>query len=1027
MPATSSLVLGSLALGPVQFESPEWLMLLPICLGLSVWMARRSLSGLASVTRVVSLAVRLLVMTLLIGALAEPSWRQISKDVAVTVVLDTSESVPTAKQAEVDRYIQAASELHERKEDRMGVVTAAKDAVVQALPTRLNKSLVRQSVGAIDATNLASAVRMAMAGMPKDAANRIVLATDGNETVGSILQAAEVAKALGIPIDVLPLKYKYTNEVLLDRLSVPASAREGENVNLHVVLRSITPATGRLSILQNGEALDLDPDAAGLSKQISLKEGLNVLQVPVAALRSGPQKFAAVFEPDTTGGKAGGDSILENNKALAVTFVSGQGKVLILSESAQAAQPLVDALTSSQIRVEVRTSAQAPASLTELNAYDAVIMMDQSAYTYSQQQQEDLRQYVHDTGGGLIMVGGPNSFGAGGWIGSPLEDALPVNLDIPSKRQMPKGALALVIHSCEMPEGVFYGKKVCQAAVESLSRADLAGIIEYSWSGATEWVHKLAPVGDGSALKRSINKLMFGDMPDFTPSLELAYKGLKDADAGQKHVIMISDGDPQIPTDSLLQKFEDARISISTVGVFPHGGSDTGRMKYISERTKGRHYVVDTEKELASIPQIFMKEAQTVRRSLLWEGSPFTPTLVPGLSDSLRGIGSVPAISGYVVTAEREGLALVSMKGKEGDPIHAQWQYGLGKVVAFTSDAATRWNSAWVSWSGYRSFWEQNVRWTMRPGGSANVRVLTENRGDQTVVTVEALDSKGERLNFANFKGRLALPDGKGLDVDLKQVGPGRYQGAVATDRPGSYVLSLRYAAADEAVQGGVIEGSVQAAVTRPFADEYRMLEDNTPLLMQVASLTGGRVLEWKPETENPWSRDGLTMPVSLQPIWQFIAVLGVGLFLIDVGVRRVRIDIPAMVRATMAAFGRGSVKSNQQLTGLRAAREAAKAKIANRGSGDQALSATELEAQAKAAVKLAQEVSKAKFEASPEQVRKTQQSTVIMGGAESRVTPQAVKPRPVDAPTNQPPSPPGEGMSRLLKAKKKARDDMDE
>lgn len=1021
-------VLGSLALGPVQFESPEWLILLPICLALTIYFARKSLSGLASVTRLVSLGIRLAVLVLLIGSLAEPSWRKVSKDVAVTVVLDTSESVPTAKQAEVDRYIQAAAESHEKKEDRMGVVTAAKDAVVQALPTRLNKTLVRQSVGAIDATNLASAVRMAMAGMPKDAANRIVLATDGNETVGSILQAAEVAKALGIPIDVLPLKYKYTNEVLLDRLSVPASAREGENVNLHVVLRSIAPTTGRLSILQNGEALDLDPDAPGLSKQIALKEGLNVLQVPVAGLRSGPQKFEAVFEPDASGGRIAGDSILENNKALAVTFVTGQGKVLILTDNEQAAAPLVDALESSQIRTQVRSSAQAPATLTELNAFDAILMMDQSAYAYSQQQQEELRQYVHDTGGGLIMIGGPNSFGAGGWIGSPLEDALPVNLDIPSKRQMPKGALALVIHSCEMPEGVFYGKKVCQAAVESLSRADLAGIIEYSWSGATEWVHKLAPVGDGTALKRSINKLMFGDMPDFTPSLELAYKGLKDSEAGQKHVIMISDGDPQVPSDTLLQKFRDANISISTVGVFPHGGSDTSRMQYISKNTNGRHYVVNTEKELASVPQIFMKEAQTVRRSLLWEGSPFSPTLVPGLSDSLRGIGSVPPISGYVVTAEREGLALVSMKGKEGDPLHAQWQYGLGKVVAFTSDAATRWNASWVAWPGYRSFWEQNVRWVMRPGGSANVRVLTENKGDQTIVTVEALDSKGERLNFASFKGRLALPDGQGLDVDLKQVGPGRYQGAVVTDRPGSYVLSLRYAAPDDAVQGGFLEGSVQAAVTRPFADEYRMLEDNTPLLMQVASLTGGRVLEWKPESENPWTRDGLTMPVSLQPIWQFIAVLGVGLFLVDVGVRRVRIDIPAIYRATLGLFGKSSVKTGQQLTGLRAARDAAKAKLANRGSGESALSPTELEAQAKAAVKSAQEVSKAKFEASPELIRKTQQSTVIVGGADAKVSPQTTRPRPVDTPSQAPqPQQPGEGMSRLLKAKKKARDDMEE
>ena len=175
-------------------------------------------------TRTFALGVRLLVILLLCAALAEPSFRRESKDVAVTVVLDTSESVPTAKQAEVDSFITTAATSTDRKDDRLGVVTAAKDAFVQALPTKLNKQLVRQHVGSLDATNLAAAVRLALAVMPKDAANRIVLATDGNETIGSLLQAAEVAKALNVPIDVLPLKYKYTNEVLVDRIAAPASA-----------------------------------------------------------------------------------------------------------------------------------------------------------------------------------------------------------------------------------------------------------------------------------------------------------------------------------------------------------------------------------------------------------------------------------------------------------------------------------------------------------------------------------------------------------------------------------------------------------------------------------------------------------------------------------------------------------------------------------------------------------------------------------------------------------------------------------
>ncbi|MBS0198556.1 MAG: VWA domain-containing protein [Planctomycetes bacterium] len=1014
--------LASIHVGPVQFDAPIWLVLIPVLGALCVLMASRSLSGLGSVTRWVALGIRLLVITLIVAAIAEPQWRRESKDVAVTVVLDASQSVPSAKQKDIDAYIEQAAAQTEKKDDRLGVVTAAKEAFVQALPQRLNRGLERQHVGSIDGTNLAAAVRLALAVLPKDAANRILLATDGNETVGSLLQAAEAAKALGVPIDVLPMQYKYDNEVLVDRIVAPSSAREGENINLRVVLKAIKAASGRLTIQQNGESLDLDPDKPGESARVTLKEGINVLSLPVANLRSGPQKFDAIFEPDGDVGRPVGDTILENNKALGVTFVAGEGKVLVLADDIKAAEHLVQALESAKIRAEVRPSERAPASLTEYNAFDAVIMVDQSAYGYSQKQQEELRQYVHDTGGGLIMIGGPNAFGAGGWIGSPLEDALPINLDIPSKRQMPKGALALVIHSCEMPEGVFYGKKVCEAAVNSLSRLDLAGIVEYGWNGTTSWVHKLAPVGDGSAVKRSIQNLMFGDMPDFTPSLQLAYDGLKACDAGQKHVIMISDGDPQIPPASLLDKYIEAKITISTVGVFPHSGGDTSRMKYISQYTKGRHYEVNTQQALASVPQIFIKEAQTVRRSLLWEGSPFTPAFTPGLSESLRGITQVPPISGYVVTAEREGLALVSMKGKEGDPIMAQWQYGLGKVLAFTSDAATRWNSSWIGWPSYKAFWEQNTRWAMRPGGSANVRVMTDTKGDSTTVTVEALDAKGERLNFANFKGRLALPDGKGVDVDLKQVGPGRYQGTVPTDQSGSYVLSLRYAAPDDSVKGGILEGSVQAAVTRPFADEFRAMEDNTPLLTQVATLTGGRVLSWNPQTDDPWSRVGLKMPVALRPMWLIVAVLAAGLFLVDVGVRRVRVDIPAILRWVQSLFGRAGVKGGEQLTGLKAAREQAKAQIARRVGSEQ-ITPHDLEAQAKAAVRASQEVAKTKFEATPESLKRSVEAPIIMGGADAKPQPTQPKARPTDAPKQAP----GEGMNRLLKAKQKAREEMDE
>ncbi len=498
---------------------------------------------------------------------------------------------------------------------------------------------------------------------------------------------------------------------------------------------------------------------------------------------------------------------------------------------------------------------------------------------------------------------------------------------------------------------------------------------------------------------------------------------------------MISDGDPAPPSSALLDQFIAARITISCVGVYPHGGVEQTKMKWIAEYTGGRYYYVNTEKALATIPEIFIKEAQTVRRALIREqgGSGFPAVAMLGADEAMRGLSGVPNINGYVVTGEREGLALVSIKIKTddpnaavtSDPLMAGWQYGLGKVIAYTSDATTRWNPSWVAWQNYKQFWEQHVRWAMRPAGSANVRVITENKGDQTLITVEALDSKGERLNFANFKGRLATPDGQGMDVDLKQVGPGRYQGSVQTDKAGVYVMNLRYAAPDEAVTGGVTEGSVQAAITRPFADEFRTLEDNTPILTQIAQMTGGRVFDnWDTARtmHDLWSREGLTMPVATSSIWLAAAVLGLGLFLMDVGIRRVRIDIPAMYQAVLGGFQKSKAKGGEQLGALKSVRDQARRTITERGTAP-ALTPDQAEAQAKAAVKTATATAKVKFEASADTLKKGAPTNVALGGADAVAQPFKDRPRPVDAPKPDA----AEGMSRLLKAKQKARGDMED
>lgn len=993
--------------GPLEFDAPVWLPLAPAMWAWAWWLSRSSLSGLSGRVRAAALGARWLVIALIVGALARPHWRTPAKDVAATVALDVSASISPDALAGAAKYVEEASRAGSAR-GRLGVVTVGAEALALALPSEKARGLGASEMvggeapgeGLREGTNLAAGVRLALAIKPEDAAQRIVLISDGNETEGGLLGAAEAARAAGTPIDVLPIEYRISNEVLLDRLVAPATARRGETTNVRLALTATKATTGRVTLLANGQPIDLDPDAPGAAAAVTLTPGVNVVRAPIALPISGPTRFRAVFEPDD----ASGDTVVENNEAEAVTFVSGEGRALALSDDPPAHEALLRALREAGIEVDLAPTPAAFESLVDLGAYDAVLLLDTESYGFTQRQQEELRAYVHDLGGGLVVAGGPHSFGAGGWIGSALADAMPLSLDPPQKRQLPRGALALVMHSCEMPRGNYWGQKVALAAAGALSRLDLVGVVEFNWNvGGVGWAYPMQEVGDGGGVSRAINNLVFGDMPDFTSILQSALKALQEAQAGQKHCIVISDGDPAGPGSALVQQFIDAGVSISTVAVFPHSmgaaSPDVQKLKAVANATGGNFYLVNSPAGAATLPQIFTREAQTVKRSLIWEGDAVAPAITNGAAEAMRGIDGLPAVTGYVVTGEREGLAQTTATVQGQDPLVAQWQYGLGRSVAFTSDATTRWAGAWVSWGQFRAFWEQHVRWAMRPSGSADVRVTTESRGEETLVSVDALDSSGGPLNFARMRGRVVSPGLKGEAVELRMTGPGRYEGRIRTPESGAYVVNVQYDAPGATADAPAQRGVVQAAVVRPRGDERRALSSNAALLRRVAEATGGRVLTGDPTKDDLFSREGLTMPASRTSIWALLLILAAGAFLVDVGVRRVRVDVRAIAAFARRALSKRERASERQIGAMRAAKERARTRV-----GDEASLASR------------------KFEAPADGggLRFDQPSgapTPVIGEDGGPAAPAPAQR------ANEQPATDEEGMSRLLRAKQRARD----
>ena len=585
-----------------------------------------------------------------------------------------------------------------------------------------------------------------------------------------------------------------------------------------------------------------------------------------------------------------------------------------------------------------------------------------------------------------------------------------MQLDPPSKRQLPKGALALVIDASGSMGAPISGTGMTQSqaaneasvkAVEGLSRLDLVSVVAFDSGFRT--VVPLQPAANKTAIARQIRSIGPGGGTDMFPAAEHAAEMLAAAEAGVRHMIILSDGQT-MGTDaqlrSLIRRLNAAKISVSTVTVGDMPNDPL--MQELARATNGRYYPVRGQNGLAQLTQIFFKEAQTVRRSLIWEGPPFRPSRTGVPSEPLRGFGDVPPVRGYVVTAPREGLALVTLRGQEEDPLLAQWQHGLGRVVAFTGDNTTRWSPGWVSWAGFDAFWEQHVRWAMRPMGSADVRVATETQGDRTRVIVEAFEPDGDRLPFATFAGRVSGPNGEAFDLPLRQVGPGRWEAAFDSPDAGAYMVALRYAAAPDGT-GQRLQGAAQAAVTRPFSDEHRVLKDNAALLEQVARMTGGRVLPEDPSGADLWAREGVEFPVSSTAIWTSVLLAGLAIFLADVGIRRVRIDPGAVARAVGARLRPARSGQAAEIDSLRAARAKARDRMgpaAPEGDGPPPVAA----------------VAARKFEATGADA----DAAILSEDA----GPDRPRPAPSEGPKPAKPAEDEGSMSALLRAKKRASED---
>jgi len=852
----------------IEMLAPRWLALALLVPGL--WLVPLfSLVDLPWPQRLLNTLLRSALVICLTLAVTDIVINDYDAKVATVVVVDVSESVPDALLDQARDYVQRLWD--ERGENQVRLVTFARDPLELSIPpaSGVVPELARhEGEGAGLESNMGAALRLAFGLYPRDHLKRAVLITDGNLNRGDLLSEAVDAARYGIHLHSQEFEYEREPEVLIRAVDFPDNIRVNEPFNITVDVFSSFAGEIQLSMTQNEFR-----DIRGRSYEV--QAGV-VTQLEVRAEVYEPGRRTFTIEID-----AESDRFDDNNEIVHVVEVEGRPQVLYVEGESRRSTYLERALDSernSRVRfdMETRSARGFPDTLEEMEAFDLIILSDVEARYVSRTAMGNLERYVRG-GGGFLMVGGEDSFGPGGYRGTAMEDLLPVTFESRRSASMPSVALMILIDRSGSMDGVRLemAKQAARAAVELLGPQDSVGVIAFDTRPRT--IVRLQSASNRVRINSDIGRITPGGGTEIYPALEEAWIELLDRRARTKHVILLTDGEaPYTGIAELASIMRSDRISVSTVGV--GGDADRTLLEMIADITGGRDHYASSA---SSVPQIFVQETSQVTRSAMVE-EPFRPRVVSD-SSATRGIdfGSVPYLLGYVSTRAKS-RATVSLETELGEPLYAYWRQGRGYAAVFTSDCKNRWMVEWIRDPVYQRFWAQTANQLMR-------RRSRQDDSLQLVADVERgrgrvlLDVIGDDDSFVNGLGGTVMvtdPEGESTPVELRQTAAGRYEGDFDLPAYGSYLLE------GEHTRDGESFATSLASLANPYPDEYLAVGDEQTQVRQAVEVGGGAVNPSNATLFDP----GEERIAFDREIWPYFLFLALGLLLLDILFRRVRI-----------------------------------------------------------------------------------------------------------------------------------------
>ena len=806
--------------------------------------------------------LRLAVIALVVGALFGLSVTGRRAKPTTLFLIDASDSFLAHQEEAVDQVRDALDRLPAG--EQAGVLVFGGDSNIEQFVSAKTQFEGLNTMPVTSETNLEQAVQTAMSLYPEYSSKRLVLLTDGAENAGDLSRMS--SSLLAAQVDVQVEKWESTPgaEVYLSDLSVPERIAIGESFSVDVEVESTVHTGARLQ-LYNDNTLRRE-------ELVDLQVGTNRFSFQDVREKGGFSNYRAIIIPDQ-------DTVQVNNEYVAYTEASEKKPVLLVEGKKGETKEFQKVLNAASYPYQVVTPSQAPGTVSDLNRYVSVLLENVFLEDLSQGFLDSVESYVKDYGGGLVSIGGDQSYALGGYRDTVLEKILPVNMDHKNQEELPKMAMVMVVdHSSSMTDSsgnneskLNVAKKAAAGALKNLRDTDMVGVL--CFDDTFQWSVKLDELKDRDQINKRIMGIKEGGSTSIFPALQEAYKALEKADAQIKHIVLLTDGQDNGSAEykKLLQNSEKEGITVSTVAV----GKDADQplLERIANLGRGRTYLTDG----AELPRIFAQEIYYAQGDFLVNRD-FTPVLTAE-SEIMQDIEAMPELRGYVATSLKDSATAVLKDDTEEDPILAEWHYGLGTTLAFTSDVSNEWTGNYATWKEYPMFWSHLIDESVYHQDDDS-RVMTSQEGNVGIVRYENEEMSGDAKVTAIYTDQA----GEQQEISLDAVSGGAYEGRIPLGETGVYTINVRES------QDGELQHAANVQLTMQYSAEYRYTSESSVVDRFLAE-TGGKYIDNLQEIyqNNPPGTEAkmnLTMP---------FLIVAVVLWMLDILNRR----LPVLANGT--------------------------------------------------------------------------------------------------------------------------------